>query len=116
MRRAERRHLLRLRRLQHVRHHVPRCERIRRPAGHRGDADVPSLPRAVRRAGLGMEAVGVPSDFHEYDGQEYYDVREVGARTKDFFQVLAKVPATEVDAPVSLDGSGDASDEQMSGR
>ncbi len=75
------------------------------------------LYRALYAAqGLGMDAVGVPSDFHEYDGQEYYDVREIGARTKDFFQVLAKTPATEVDAPVSLDGSGDASDAQMSGR
>ncbi len=75
------------------------------------------LYRALYAAeGLGMEAVGASSDFHEYDGQNYYDLREIGARTKDFFQVLAKVPATEVDAPVSLDGDGDASDARMTER
>lgn len=72
------------------------------------------LYRALYSAnGLGMTALGVPSDFHEYDGQSYYDVREVGARTKDFFQVLFKTPASEMDAPVSIDGDGDVSDAQM---
>lgn len=75
------------------------------------------LYRALYAAqGLGMEALGVPSDFHEYDGQDYYDLREVGARTKDFFQVWAKVPATELDAPVSLEGNGDDSDAQLTHR
>lgn len=72
------------------------------------------LYRALYAAeGLGMEAEGVASDFHEYEAQRYYDVREIGARTKDFFQVLAKVPATELDAPVSLEGDGNDSDAQM---
>lgn len=72
------------------------------------------LYRALYSAnGLGMDAVGVPSDFHEYDGQDYYDVREVGARTKDFFQTMMKTPATELDAPTSLDGDGDVSDSAM---
>ena len=75
------------------------------------------LYRALYAAqGLGMEALGVASDFHEYDGQDYYDLREVGARTKDFFQVWAKVPATELDAPVSLEGNGDDSDAQLTHR
>lgn len=75
------------------------------------------LYRALYAAeGLGMDVVGTPSDFHEYDGQNYYDLREVGARTKDFFQVWAKTPATEMDAPVSLEGDGDAADEQLTHR
>lgn len=41
--------------------------------------------------GLGVEAVGVASDYHAYDGQASYDVREIPARTKDFFQTLFKV-------------------------
>lgn len=72
------------------------------------------LYRALYSAnGLGMDAVGAASDFHEYDGQSYYDVREIGARTKDFFQVLMKTPATELDAPTSVDGDGDVSDAEM---
>lgn len=72
------------------------------------------LYRALYSAnGLGMDAVGAASDFHEYDGQNYYDVREIGARTKDFFQVLMKAPATELDAPTSVDGDGDVSDAAM---
>ena len=69
------------------------------------------LYRALYAAqGLGMDAVGVPSDFHEYDGQEYYDVREIGARTKDFFKTLFKVPSTFVGDPISLDQSGDVTE------
>lgn len=37
--------------------------------------------------GLGMQAVGVASDLHTYEEQGFYDVREIGARTKDFFLI-----------------------------
>lgn len=67
------------------------------------------LYRALYAArGLGMEAIGVPSDYRDYLGQFQYDVREVPARTKDFFKTMFKVPSTFVGDPVSLDQSGDA--------
>ena len=69
------------------------------------------LYRAVYDAqGVGMEAIGVPSDYGEYANQSWYDIREVFARTKDFFQVLFSVPSTFVGDPISLDQSGDVTD------
>ena len=66
------------------------------------------LYRALYAAkGLGMEAVGVPSDYHQYAKQDWYDLREIPARTKDFFQVLAKAAPSVMSEPVSLDQSGD---------
>ncbi|MEF9925608.1 MAG: ElyC/SanA/YdcF family protein [Raoultibacter sp.] len=66
------------------------------------------LYRALYAAnGLGMEAIGVASDAHAYKNQSYYDLREVPARTKDFFQTLLKVPSTFVGDPISLNQSGD---------
>ena len=66
------------------------------------------LYRAVYDAqGVGMEAIGVPSDYGEYVNQSWYDFREIFARTKDFFQVLMKTPSTYVGDPISLDQSGD---------
>lgn len=69
------------------------------------------LYRALYDAqGVGMEAIGVPSDYGEYANQSWYDIREVFARTKDFFQVLFSVPSTFVGDPISLDQSGDVTD------
>lgn len=69
------------------------------------------LYRALYSAkGLGMGAVGVPSDYRVYDSQVHYDVREVPARTKDFFKTLLKVPSTYVGDRIDLDQSGDATD------
>lgn len=56
---------------------------------------------------LGMETWGVPSDKGAYDNQFSYSVREVAARTKDFFAALIGAPVALDEAPVSLDGSGD---------
>ncbi len=69
------------------------------------------LYRALYDAqGVGMEAIGVPSDYGEYANQSWYNIREVFARTKDFFQVLFSVPSTFVGDPISLDQSGDVTD------
>ena len=63
--------------------------------------------------GLGMEAVGVASDHGTYLNQTSYSVREVLARTKDFFNTLVQNPQGEcgpIAAPgeqVSLAESGD---------
>ena len=56
---------------------------------------------------LGMQATGVPSDYHEYQKQLQYDIREVPARTKDFFKALFRVPSTYVGDAISLDKDGD---------
>ena len=56
---------------------------------------------------LGMQAEGVPSDYHEYQKQLQYDIREIPARTKDFFKALFRVPSTYVGELISLDQSGD---------
>lgn len=56
---------------------------------------------------LGMKAVGVPSDYRTYQKQMQYDIREIPARTKDFFKALLRVPSTYVGEAVSLDQSGD---------
>lgn len=70
------------------------------------------LYRALYAAkGLGMEAVGVPCDTIEYSGQFLRDLREVPARTKDFFKTLFQVPSTFVGDAISLDQSGDITEE-----
>lgn len=70
------------------------------------------LYRALYAAnGLGMQATGVPSDYREYAKQSWYDVREIPARTKDFFKTLAKVPSTFVGDSISLNQSGDVTEE-----
>ena len=69
------------------------------------------LYRALYAAGgLGLEAVGVPSDYREYAHQLQYDVREIPARTKDFFKTLLRVPSTFGGDPISLDQSGDVTE------
>ena len=67
------------------------------------------LPRALFSANiLGMQALGVASDLRTYDNQTYYDLREIPARSKDFYYALIhKAPTTTSDSPVSLDQSGD---------
>ncbi len=56
---------------------------------------------------LGMQAQGVPSDYRTYQKQTQYDIREIPARTKDFFKALLRVPSTYVGDPISLNQSGD---------
>ena len=70
------------------------------------------LYRAIYVArGLGMEALGVASDYHDYAGQPLFSTREVPARTKDFFKVWVQPPSTFVGEPISLDQSGDVTEE-----
>ncbi|MEE8722215.1 MAG: ElyC/SanA/YdcF family protein [Eggerthellaceae bacterium] len=52
------------------------------------------LPRALYSArGLGIDAVGVPADRGSYSDSTYYELREIPARTKDFFKTLLHEPA-----------------------
>lgn len=57
--------------------------------------------------GLGMTVAGIPTDMRDYDNQLYYDVREVAARTKDFFKTLVCASPAIGGTSISLDQSGD---------
>lgn len=70
------------------------------------------LPRALYSArGLGIDAVGVPSNGGPYANQGYYDLREIPARTKDFIYTLAKKTSAILGEPVSLAQSGDVTND-----
>ena len=56
---------------------------------------------------LGMQVWGVPCDKGAYDNQRAYSIREVLARTKDFYAALLQVPVDTAGEAVSLNGSGD---------
>ena len=58
---------------------------------------------------LGMETWGVACDKGAYDNQQMYSVREVMARTKDFYAARLHLPVDTVGETVSLHDSGDAS-------
>lgn len=70
------------------------------------------LYRALYAAGgLGLNAVGVASDYRNYEKQTQFDLREIPARTKDLFKTLIKTPSTFVGEPISLNQSGDVTDQ-----
>lgn len=60
--------------------------------------------------GLGMQITGVPSDLRAYAHQRYYDFREIPARMKDVWLLVAGAKATVMGDPVALDQSGDVTD------
>ena len=71
------------------------------------------LPRALYIARqLGLEAVGVACDTRRYYGQLYRDIREVLARTKDFYQCLWLPRSTYLGEAVPLSGSGDVTNDR----
>jgi vancomycin permeability regulator SanA len=61
---------------------------------------------------LGIEAYGVSADLRTYAGQTKRDVREVLARIKDMGYSLFKPQPTYLGEPISLDGSGDVTNDQ----
>lgn len=56
---------------------------------------------------FGMETWGVACDKGAYDNQQRYSIREVLARTKDFYAALLRLPVATSGETVSLDASGD---------
>ena len=69
------------------------------------------LSRALYDAlGVGMDALGVPSDLHAYQQQIIWDVREAPARTKDVLMVALGAEPTFGGEPINLDGSGNVTD------
>ena len=61
---------------------------------------------------LGIEAYGVSADLRTYSGQTKRDLREVLARIKDMGYSLFKPEPTYLGDPISLDGSGDVTNDQ----
>lgn len=57
---------------------------------------------------LGIEAYGVPSDLRRYYKQPYYELRELGARTKDMVYTLLWPSPRYLGEPIDLTGSGRA--------
>ena len=62
---------------------------------------------------LGIEAYGVNSDPRRYVGATYRELREVLARNKDFFGCLFKVKPTYLGEPISLDETGDVTNDKQ---
>ena len=61
---------------------------------------------------LGIEAYGVSADLRSYAGQTKRDLREVLARIKDMAYALFKPLPTYLGDPISLDQSGDVTNDQ----
>ena len=55
---------------------------------------------------FGIDAYGVPSDYHTYGGQASQNVREFLARIKDFFMSIFKPKPTYLGEKISLLGDG----------
>lgn len=65
------------------------------------------LPRAIYVAQkLGLEADGVACNLREYGGQEFRDIREILARTKDFFYSVFKPEPTYLGEEIPIWGDG----------
>ena len=56
---------------------------------------------------LGLDAYGVAADPRQYVGQQYRELREVLARTKDFFKVIFKIKPTFLGQAIPVSGNGD---------
>ena len=55
---------------------------------------------------LGLEAYGVAADSREYSGQWTRDIREIAARTKDFFMVLFDADPVVLGESIPISGDG----------
>ena len=62
---------------------------------------------------LGLEAYGVASDLQSYVKQDYYDMREVLARDKDFVQTIFKPEPTYLGETIPISGNGDDTNDKV---
>lgn len=60
---------------------------------------------------MGIEAYGVTTVEADYSGQAYRDIREVAARIKDVGYCIIKPPSEVIGESVSLDESGDVTND-----
>lgn len=61
---------------------------------------------------LGLEAYGVASNPRQYLGQEYRDLREILARTKDFLKVIIKPKPTYLGETIPVFGDGNLTNDK----
>lgn len=59
---------------------------------------------------LGLDAYGVAADLRPYAGQEAREVREILARGKDVLTSIVQPLPTFLGDPISLSGSGSATE------
>ena len=68
--------------------------------------------RAVYNAeSLGIEAYGVCAKEVSYNGQTYREIREIAARIKDIIYCIFEPESTVVGEPISLEESGDVTND-----
>ena len=60
---------------------------------------------------LGVDAYGISADLRSYVGQAKYDAREILARNKDFLTAIFKPEPTYLGEKISLDDSGDVTND-----
>ena len=71
------------------------------------------LYRAIYDAkALGIEAYGVSSDYYQYSGQFYRDIREVLARVKDFGYTIFKPKPTFLGDSIPINGDGNLTNDK----
>jgi len=61
---------------------------------------------------LGIESYGVSASTRSYVNQEIREIREILARTKDFFKALLKPPATFLGEPIQITGDGNMTNDK----
>ena len=61
---------------------------------------------------LNIEAYGIASNPREYYGQTTRDIREILARTKDYFKVLFKLKSTYLGDKISLNDNGNITNDK----
>lgn len=70
------------------------------------------LSRALYLAqNMGIEAVGVSADLRSYRGQNYRELRECIARTKDVFSAIFKPKPKYLGEEIPVFGNGDVTDD-----
>ncbi len=71
------------------------------------------LPRALYCAEqLGLEAYGVSADLRTYGKVIYNNLRELAARTKDFFYLIIKPEPEFLGEKISIDGNGNITNDK----
>ncbi len=61
---------------------------------------------------LGLDAYGVTSDYWEYSGQRYRELREFAARMKDFCFTIVKPEPTYLGEAIPVYGDGDVTNDE----
>lgn len=71
------------------------------------------LSRALYIAeSMGLEAYGVAADLREYSGEWLNELREIAARTKDYFVTLFELDPVCLGEPIPISGNGDLTNDK----